>query len=132
MAPTADETTFQPIVAPNAPEQPPQSTTKVNRNGATPSQPTPTQTAPPNMPTEAPTHEQKDYHDILAYEDKWIGWDGPVWCKRYGRFENKEQAAEDDGYKPNSDAIHQSKHYLTPSNSLPSSIPTQLTPSPQN
>ncbi len=65
------------------------------------------------MPTEAPTHEKKNFRDILSYEDKWIGWDGPVWCKRYGRFENKEQAAEDDGYKLNSAVNHESMHYPT-------------------
>lgn len=35
--------------------------------------------------------------DILAYEDSWVGWDGPVWCSRFGRFENQEDAARDDG-----------------------------------
>lgn len=24
------------------------------------------------------------------------GWDGPVWCSRFGRFENKEDAIADD------------------------------------
>lgn len=102
MAPSPDNTTFEPIAAPNAPEQTQQPNTKVNGNGAT----------PVHIPTleTMPTHEKKDFRDILSYEDKWIGWDGPVWCKRYGRFENKEQAAEDDGYKLN----HQSMHYLTP------------------
>lgn len=56
------------------------------------------------VPTAAPTH---NYRDRLSYQDKWIGWDGPVWCNRYGRFENKEQAAEDDGYKSDSPAPHQ-------------------------
>lgn len=25
-----------------------------------------------------------------------VGWDGPVWCSRFGRFENKEDAIADD------------------------------------
>lgn len=49
---------------------------------------------PPHSVSETP----KNPSDILAYEDKWIGWDGPVWCSRYGRFENKTDAARDDGY----------------------------------
>lgn len=57
----------------------------------------PSLTPDPVFPkTEAPEH--KRYQEVLAYEDKWIGWDGPVWSKRYGRFENQVNAAADDGY----------------------------------
>lgn len=58
---------------------------------------------PPHQPIhediDQPNQQPKRYEDILAYEDKWVGWDGPVWCSRYGRFENQEDAAADDGYK---------------------------------
>lgn len=62
--------------------------------------------------TESPkTHapEHKRYQDVLAYEDKWIGWDGPVWCSRYGRFENQEDAAADDGYRIKGGIPHEGK-----------------------
>lgn len=62
------------------------------------------------------TQTPKTYQDTLAYEDKWIGWDGPVWCSRYGRFENKEDAAVDDGYiikgaPPHQGTSIQSQHW---------------------
>jgi len=88
-----------------------------NENGTLVSHLIPTQTAPKITPIVAPAHTQKDFRDILSYEDKWIGWDGPVWCKRYGRFENKEQAAEDDGYKHDSPVGHRGTHYLPFQNS---------------
>lgn len=53
------------------------------------------------------THEARSYQDNLAYEDKWIGWDGPVWCSRYGRFENQEDASVDDGYNIKGQPPHQ-------------------------
>jgi len=63
---------------------------------------------PSLTPMPAPAHEQpKKYEDILAYEDKWVGWDGPVWCSRYGRFENQEDAAADHGYKSIGQIPHQ-------------------------
>lgn len=87
---------------------------------------------PENMPTSNPEHpkhvptltaegelpkghakEHKRYQDVLAYEDKWIGWDGPVWCSRYGRFENQEDAAADDGYKIKGGAPHESEFSFT-------------------
>lgn len=95
MAPSTTATTFEPIASVDTSKQSPQPPAKENGNGTLPV-------------AEEPTLSQKNYHDTLAYEDKWIGWDGPVWCKRYGRFENKEQAAEDDGYKP---VTHQSIYY---------------------
>lgn len=51
----------------------------------------------------------KSYKDILAYEDKWIGWDGPVWCARYGRFEDADDAAKDDGFESAGQVHHQGK-----------------------
>jgi len=53
----------------------------------------------------------KNYKDVLAYEDKWVGWDGPVWCKRYGRFENADDAARDDGFESSGQVHHQGKFY---------------------
>lgn len=58
------------------------------------------------------TPNQKSYKDILAYEDKWIGWDGPVWYSRYGRFENKEDASADDGYSIKGQPPHQSRSII--------------------
>lgn len=55
------------------------------------------------------TPKPKTYQDILAYEDKWIGWDGPVWCSRYGRFEKKEDASADDGYSVKAQPAHHGK-----------------------
>ncbi len=43
----------------------------------------------------------------IADEDSWIGWDGPVWCSRYGRFENQEDASADDGYIVKGQPLHQ-------------------------
>lgn len=43
----------------------------------------------------------------IADEDSWIGWDGPVWCSRYGRFENQEDASADDGYTVKGQPPHQ-------------------------
>lgn len=72
---------------------------------------------PPHQPlhqdTDHPTQQPKRYEDILAYEDKWIGWDGPVWCARYGRFENQEDAAADDGYKSVGQVHHQGVLHIT-------------------
>lgn len=69
---------------------------------------------PPHQPLhqdiDQPTHQPKRYEDVLAYEDKWIGWDGPVWCSRYGRFENQEDAAADDGYKSVGQVPHAGTH----------------------
>ena len=80
---------------------------------------------PPHQPThqdtDDPTQQPKRYEDILAYEDKWIGWDGPVWCARYGRFENQEDAAADDGYKSVGQVHHQGTYYTQISNPLDSS-----------
>lgn len=73
---------------------------------------------PPHQPihqdTEHPTQQPKRYEDVLAYEDKWIGWDGPVWCARFGRFENQEDAAADDGYKSVGQVHHQGKYHTPP------------------
>lgn len=113
MAPSLTATTFEPIVAPSASEQSQQPTTKVNDYGTPPSHSEATQSASQDTPTAAPKPEHKDFRDVLSYEDKWVGWDGPVWCKRYGRFENKDQAAEDDGYKTNSAVVRQGKNDLT-------------------
>ena len=67
--------------------------------------------APPHQPdhedVEQPTHKSKRHDDIFAYKNKLIGWDGPVWCSRYGRFENQEDAAMDDGYKFAGQVTHQ-------------------------
>jgi hypothetical protein len=41
---------------------------------------------------------------IFEGQDDWVGWAGPVWCSRYGRFESQEDAARDDG--PDYHAIH--------------------------
>lgn len=57
----------------------------------------------------------KCYKDVLAYEDKWIGWDGPVWCKRYGRFENVDDAAKDDGFDSSGQVHHQGTTFRLPS-----------------
>jgi len=57
--------------------------------------------------TSAMPEAPKNYREVLAYEDKWIGWDGPVWSKRYGRFENADDAAKDDGYKASGQLHHQ-------------------------
>ena len=84
---------------------------KDKENGSAPAHSASTPTAAKTIPTAAPTHEEKNFRDILSYEDKWIGWDGLVWCKRYGRFENKAQAAEDDGYESDSPVIHRGTHY---------------------
>ena len=111
MAPSTTDTTFEPIVAASAANHSPQPIAKTNGNSSPPASTIPTQTAPKTSPTAAPTYEQKDFREILSYEDKWIGWDGPVWCSRYGQFENKEQAAADDGYKSNSPVAHRGTHY---------------------
>jgi len=58
------------------------------------------------------TPNHKSGKDILAYEDKWIGWDGPVWCSRYGRFENKEDASADDGYSIKGQPPHQGRSII--------------------
>ncbi|KAL2045557.1 hypothetical protein N7G274_001985 [Stereocaulon virgatum] len=63
----------------------------------------------------AQTLSHPRYQEILAYEDKWIGWDGPVWCKRYGRFENQEDAAIDDGFKLKPKEGHESENCTHPS-----------------
>ena len=36
--------------------------------------------------------------NIPANDDAQVDWDGPVWCSRFGRFEDQEDAAHDDGY----------------------------------
>ncbi len=72
-------------------------------------------TSDTTTPAAAPTHEPWNFRDNLAYEDKWLGWDGPVWCNRFGRFEDKAQAAEDDGHTAQSPAAHLGKHFPTPS-----------------
>lgn len=102
--------TFEHMIDPNSSEQTPQPFAEIKGNGTLPASSTPTQTAAKTIPTATPTHEQKDFRDILSYEDKWIGWDGPVWCNRYGRFENKAQAAEDDGYMSDNAVVHNSTH----------------------
>lgn len=110
MAPSTTAPAFEPIASVDTSKQSPQPIAKENGNGALPV-------------ASEPTQPQKNYHDILAYEDKWIGWDGPVWCNRYGRFENKEQAAEHDGYKA---VTHQST-YCSPFQSHLDSIAASLT-----
>jgi len=62
-----------------------------------------------HVPTLIPVMPEtpKDYREVLAYEDKWIGWDGPVWCKRYGRFEEADDAAKDDGFRSSGQVHHQ-------------------------
>lgn len=106
MAPSTTATTSEPIVTASASEQSPHPIAKANGDSTPLAYSTPPPTAPKTTPMAAPTHEQKNFRDILSYEDKWIGWDGPVWCNRYGRFENKEQAAEDDGYKFDNPVVH--------------------------
>ena len=105
---STNTTTFEPIIATGASEESPQTMAKGEENNTLPASSAPAETVPNATPTAAPTHEQKNFRDILSYEDKWIGWDGPVWCNRYGRFENKTQAAEDDGYKSDGSVVHQS------------------------
>lgn len=65
------------------------------------------------------TPNPKSYQDILAYEDKWIGWDGPVWCKRYGRFENREDASADDGYSIKGQPPHQGRSIILNTSHVP-------------
>lgn len=100
------------VITPETPTQQPskaspeeESTPQFSQNPAYP---------PPHQPihedTDQPTQQPKRYEDILAYEDKWIGWDGPVWCSRYGRFENQEDAAADDGYKSVGQVHHTGIH----------------------
>ena len=55
------------------------------------------------------SHVPKTNQGLLAHEDKWTGWDGPVWCSRYGRFENQEDASADDGYSIKGQPPHQGR-----------------------
>ena len=63
-----------------------------------PTSPPPPQTLP--MVSNAPSQGNKNFKDLYGYEDEWDGWDGPIWCSRYGRFESQKDAAfdDDDGY----------------------------------
>lgn len=42
--------------------------------------------------------ESKIDPDASTREIDWAIWDSPVWCSRFARFENREDAAVDDGY----------------------------------
>lgn len=72
----------------------------------------PSQALPKSEASKHHAPEHKRYQDVLAYEDKWLGWDGPVWCSRYGRFENQEDAAADDGYKIKGGVPHEGMSYI--------------------
>ena len=102
------------VITPNTPTEQPSNVLPEHKSSHQPSHhnayPPPHQ--PMHQDTVDPTHQPKKYQDILAYEDKWIGWDGPVWCSRYGRFENREDAAADDGYKSVGQVHHQGMSML--------------------
>ncbi len=108
---SANATTFESSNTTSASEELPQLIGEGMESNPLPPDSSPVQTALKAITTPPPKHEQRNYQDILSYEDKWIGWDGPVWCNRYGRFENKAQAAEDDGYTPESAVTHQGSQY---------------------
>ena len=65
--------------------------------------------AKPKNPIEEITETKKN---VLAYQDTRIGWDGPIWCSRYGRFENQEDASADDGYTVLGQPAHQGRSIL--------------------
>lgn len=55
---------------------------------------------PPNtLPIASQTPVNGNSRDPYGYEDEWDGWDGPIWCSRYGRFESQKDARRDDGDK---------------------------------
>lgn len=43
-----------------------------------------------------PIQKLESQEGAPAQGHKSDGWDGPVWCSRFGRFENKEDAIADD------------------------------------
>lgn len=44
-------------------------------------------------------HDTQNPLDNIPADDRArVHWDGRVWCSRFGRFENQEDAAHDDGY----------------------------------
>ena len=110
MGPSTNATTFEPINTISGPERSPQPIGEGMKNNTLPPDSTPSQNPPKATPTAAHKHEQWNFRDNLSFEDKRIGWDGPVWCNRYGRFGNKAQTSEDDEQMSDSPAAHPSAH----------------------
>ncbi len=69
--------------------------------------------------------ESKMNPDLSTREIDWTHWDGPVWCSRYGRFENQEDASADDGYTVKGQPPHQGTS-LNQTNIPPSPLTTSL------